>query len=150
MTDETRNGSASPGEPVNEPIGEPNESPAPEPSQQPARPQQQLPDFLPLPGLAAIALYMLLLAGVCILGVVNGALRPAYLLFSAFFITAALGLLRLMRWAWAMALGAVVLLVALFTWKFTTGHQIPYLVQGLLNLVFFLYLIRTEVRSKLR
>jgi uncharacterized membrane protein YvlD (DUF360 family) len=90
------------------------------------------------------------LAGVSILGVVNGQFRPAYLLFSAFFITAALGLLRLMRWAWALALAAVVLLLTLFAWKFTTEHQYPYLVQGLLNMVFFLYLVRTEVRCKLR
>jgi hypothetical protein len=138
MSDETRNDSDSPGEPA--------ETARPEPA--PAQPK--MPELLPLPGLAAIALYMLLLAGVSILGVVNGAFRPGYLLFSAFFITAALGMLRLLRWAWAMALAAVVLLVAMFTWRFTTGHQFPYLVQGLLNLVFFLYLIRPEVRSKLK
>jgi len=142
MSDETKNDSTSSGEP------------APEQPQLPSQPQllspPKLPDLLPLPGLAAIALYMLLLAGVSILGVVNGAVRPAYLLFSAFFITASLGLLRLFRWAWALTLAAVVLLVAMFTWRFTTGHQFPYLVQGLLNIVFFLYLIRTEVRSKLK
>jgi hypothetical protein len=112
--------------------------------------QSQRRELLPLPGLAAIALYMLVLAGVSILGVANGQFRSAYLIFSAFFITAALGLLRLFRWAWALALGAVVLLVTLFTWKFLTEHQYPFLVQGLLNLVFFLYLVRTEVRGKLR
>jgi hypothetical protein len=112
--------------------------------------QYQRRELLPLPGLAAIALYMLVLAGVSILGVANRQFRPPYLIFSAFFITAALGLLRLFRWAWALALGAVVLLVTLFTWKFLTEHQYPFLVQGLLNLVFFLYLVRTEVRSKLR
>jgi hypothetical protein len=113
-------------------------------------PQPGLRDLLPLPGLAAIALYMFVLAGVSIVGVVNGQFHAGFLLFSAFFVTAALGLLRLMRWAWAMALGAIVLLVALFTWKFSISHQYPYLVQGLLNLVFFLYLIRTEVRSMLK
>ncbi len=107
-------------------------------------------NLLPPPGLAAIALYMLVLAGVSILGVVKGEFRIVFLIFPAFFITAALGLLRLFRWAWALALGAVVLLVALFMWKFSTTHQFPFLVQGLLNLVFFLYLIRTEVRSMLK
>jgi len=144
MNDKTENDAAR----SDEPIETPKPEPAPDQAQLPAQPQ--LPELLPLPGLAAIALYMLLLAGISILGVVNSALRPAYLIFSAFFITAALGLLRLLRWAWAMALAAVVLLVALFTWKFTNGHQYPYLVQGLLNLVFFLYLIRPEVRSKLK
>ena len=113
-------------------------------------PQSQGRELLPLPGLGGIALYMLVLSGVSILGVVNGQFRPTYLVFSVFFITAALGLLLLFRWAWALTLAAVVLLVALFTWKFTTEHQYPFLVQGLLNLVFFLYLVRTEVRSKLR
>lgn len=112
--------------------------------------QPQLRDLLPLPGLAAIALYMMILAGVSIVGVVNGQFRAPFLLFAAFFITAALGLLRLLRWAWAMTLGAIVLLVALFTWKFSISHQLPYLVQGLLNLVFFLYLIRIQVRSYLK
>src|SRR5512146_3578491 len=80
-------------------------------------------NLLPLPGLAAIALYMLVLAGISILGVVKGEFSAAFLIFAAFFITAALGLLRLFRWAWALALGAVVLLVTLFTWKFSTTHQ---------------------------
>jgi hypothetical protein len=105
---------------------------------------------MPLPGLAAIALYMLVLAGVSILGVVGGQYRPSYLIFSALFITASLGLLRLMRWAWALALAAVVSLIALFTWQFLLLHQALFLVQGLLNLVFFLYLVRTEVRSRLK
>jgi hypothetical protein len=33
---------------------------------------------------------------------------------------------------------------------FSSQHQAPTLIQGLLNLVFFLYLVRTEVRAKLR
>jgi hypothetical protein len=93
---------------------------------------------------------MMVLAGVSILGVARGEYRVAFLLFSAFFITASLGLLRLLRWAWAMTLGAIVLLVALFTWRFSISHQFAYLVQGLLNLVFFLYLIRTDVRVLLK
>jgi hypothetical protein len=131
MSDDTRNESGS--------MGESAETPS-----------SQKRELLPLPGLGGIALYMLVLAGVSILGVVNGQFRPTYLVFSAFFFTAALGLLLMFRWAWALSLAAVVLLVTLFTWKFLTEHQYPFLVQGLLNLVFFLYLVRTEVRSKLR
>jgi hypothetical protein len=56
----------------------------------------------------------------------------------------------LFRWAWAMALAAVVLLSAYNLWLFAQLHLAPSLIQGLLNLVFFLYLIRTEVREKLR
>jgi 4-hydroxybenzoate polyprenyltransferase len=63
---------------------------------------------------------------------------------------ASAGLLLLLRWAWAMALGAVFLLACYNLWIFSNLRESPPLVQGLLNLVFFLYLIRTEVRAKLR
>jgi hypothetical protein len=138
MSDDPRSGSANRGESSEGPAAGVQTS------------QLQIRELLPLPGLAGISLYMLVLAGVSILGVVDGQFRPVYLIFSAFFITAALGLLRLLRWAWAFTLGAIVLLVTLFAWRFATEHQFPFLVQGLLNLVFFLYLIRTEVRSRLK
>jgi hypothetical protein len=60
------------------------------------------------------------------------------------------GLLRLLRWAWAMVLAAVFLLATYNLWIFASQHQLPALVQGLLNLVFFLYLVRPEVRERLR
>jgi glycerol-3-phosphate acyltransferase PlsY len=108
-------------------------------------------ELLPLPGLAAISLYLLLLAGVIILGVTGGRhYPPLFLLFAAGFIAASAGLMRLLRWAWALALAAVFLLVVYNLWIFASLHQAPALVQGLLNLVFFLYLVRTEVREKLR
>ncbi|HEV2323030.1 MAG TPA: hypothetical protein VGS10_03660 [Terracidiphilus sp.] len=106
--------------------------------------------LLPLPGVAAIALYMVILAGVGILGVAGGHMPAVYLLFSAAFVTAGLGLMLLLRWAWALTLAAVLLLAGLFFWRFANGHALPYVVQGLLNLVFFFYLIRNEVREKLR
>ncbi len=106
---------------------------------------------LPLPGLAAISLYLLLLSCVIIVGVVAGHYYPPlFLVFAAAFITAAAGLLLLLRWAWAMALGAVFLIAVYDLWIFSIQHELPALVQGLLNLVFFLYLVRTEVRAKLR
>jgi hypothetical protein len=107
-------------------------------------------DLLPLPGLAAIALYLLVLAGVIALGVVGGHYPPLFLVFSAAFMAASAGLLLLLRWAWAMALGAVFLLAGYNLWIFASQRQGPALVQGLLNLVFFLYLVRTEVRKRLR
>lgn len=107
-------------------------------------------DLLRLPGLAAIGLYLFLLAGVIILGVVGGHYPRLFLIFAAAFITASGGLLMLFRWAWALALAAVFLLVAYNIWIFATQHQGAALVQGLLNLVFFFYLIRPEVREKLR
>src|ERR1035441_4662883 len=109
------------------------------PAQPPAR------NRLPLPGLAAISLYLLLLSGVIMVGVVSGHYYPPlFLVFAAGFVTAAAGLLLLLRWAWAMALGAVSLIVVYDLWIFSIQREPPALVQGLLNLVFFLYLIRTR------
>ena len=108
-------------------------------------------ELLPLPGLAAIALYLLVLAGVIILGVADGRhYPPIFLIFPAAFIAASAGLLLLLRWAWALALAAVLLLACYNLWIFSAQHLPPALVQGLLNLVFFLYMVRTEVREKLR
>jgi uncharacterized membrane protein YvlD (DUF360 family) len=117
----------------------------PDESNKPAQPARRM----PLPALVAIALYMLLLAGINIVGVVRGDIRPIYLIFSAAFITASLGLLKMFRWAWVMTLAAIVLMTGLFFYKFSTAHELSNLVQGLLNLIFFLYLIRTEVRERL-
>lgn len=103
-----------------------------------------------LPGLAAIALYMLFLAGTVILGVVTRHFPPLYLIFPVLFFAAGLGLMMMLRWAWALTLGAVVLLMGTFLVQFAQQHAIPLLIQSLLNFVFFLYLVRAEVRSSLR
>ena len=104
-----------------------------------------------LPGLLAIGLYLLVLAGVIILGVVEGRhYPPLFLILAAAFMTASAGLVLLLRWAWALALAAVFLLACYNLWIFGAQHVAPALVQGLLNLVFFLYLVRGEVRDKLR
>lgn len=109
------------------------------------------PDLLRFPGLALICLYLLALAGVIILGVVAGGhYPPLFLIFAACFIAASGGLLMMFRWAWALALAAVVLLVVYNLWIFTSLHQGAALVQGLFNLIFFLYLVRPEIRERLR
>src|SRR5579863_3490596 len=106
---------------------------------------------LPLPGVAAICLYLLLLSGTIIYGVVSGVhYPPLFLLLAALLITASAGLIVSFRWAWALALGAAFLLTAYFGWLYMAQHEGPAAVQGLLNLVFFLYLIRPEVRERLR
>jgi lysylphosphatidylglycerol synthetase-like protein (DUF2156 family) len=124
-----------------------------EPDEIPAKPSGPPPlhERLPLPGVLAISLYLLILAGVIILGVVSGGhYPPTFLVIAAAFIAASAGLILLLRWAWAAALAAVLLLSCYYLWIFSVQHMAPALVQGLLNLVFFLYLIRTEVRSRLR
>lgn len=107
-------------------------------------------EILQLPGLLAISLYLLVLAGVLILGVAGRHYPVLLLVLAAAFLTASAGLILLLRWAWAGALAAVFLLACYNLWIFGAQHMGAALVQGLLNLVFFLYLVRTEVRAKLR
>jgi hypothetical protein len=102
------------------------------------------------PGLIAISFYMILLAGVFCFNVVTGHMEPIYLVFSVFFVASSLGLMFLLRWAWALALAAVAMLAATCFWQFSTQGSDSSLVQGLLNLVFFLYLVRSEVREKMK
>ncbi len=106
--------------------------------------------ILDLPGVLAISLYLLVLAGVLILGVAGRHYPVLFLLLAAAFVTASAGLILLLRWAWAAALAAVFLLACYNLWIFGAEHMGAALVQGLLNLVFFLYLVRPEVRAKLR
>jgi hypothetical protein len=107
-------------------------------------------EWLPLPGLAAISLYLLVVSGVILLGVFGRHYPPLFLCFAAIFMAASAGLILLFRWAWALAMGAVFLLTCYNMWIFSNQHQLPVLIQALLNLVFFLYLVRMEVRAKLR
>jgi hypothetical protein len=118
-------------------------------SEAPAGPQAAS-TILQLPGAAAISLYMLILAGVIVVGVVGRHYPPLFLVLVVAFIAASGGLMRLLRWAWALTLAAVVLLASYNLWIFSSLRMGSALVQGLLNLVFFLYLVRTEVREKLR
>jgi hypothetical protein len=119
-------------------------------AQAPTGRNSQKPQLLKLPGLIAISLYMLLLSGVTVVSVMNHRAGVLYLIFSVLFIAGALGLLLLLRWAWALTLAAVALLSGSFLWGFSLQHSYPSLVQGLLNLLFFLYLVRSDVREKLK
>src|SRR5579871_1648036 len=116
-------------------------------SKTPPAPRREL---LPLPGLAAISLYLLLLAIVIVVGVVSGHYPALFVVLPVFLFAACGGLLMRFRWAWAMALAAVVMLGGYNIWIFAHLHIAPALIQGFLNLVVFFYLVRIEVREKLR
>jgi hypothetical protein len=103
-----------------------------------------------LPGLVAIAVYLLLVALQNIVGVVESRSHYVDLIFSVALIAAALGLMRLLRWAWALTLAAVVFREGILFWQYAAQHNSLILPLALLNLVFFFYLVRTEVRVRLR
>lgn len=140
MSDEQHNSSIQPAdqsEPSADAVADPNTAP----------PKREL---VPLPGLVAISFYLLLLAVVIVVGVVGGHYPVVFVLLPVFLFAACGGLLMLFRWAWAMALAAVLMLGGYNVWIFAHLHMLPALIQGLLNMVFFFYLVRTEVREKLR
>ena len=112
-------------------------------------PRSQKPKLLQLPGLIAIGLYMLLLAVAVTIDVARNPAQKVLLVFAVFFIAAGAGLMMLRRWAWALTLAAAAMLSGLFLWMYVGNHTFPYLAYGLLNLVIFLYLVRTDVREKL-
>ena len=108
-----------------------------------------------LPGMAAIALWMLATAFIGVLGVLGhrfppGAQTIGVLLLSTFFVVAGFGLIRRFRWGWALSLAAVFLSMLFFCWSLFRFHQFQYIVMGTVNLIFFLYLVRPEVRERLR
>jgi hypothetical protein len=133
--------------PEREPGLEPDRAPDEKDVPAPSPPQR---GWVRVPALVVIALYMFLLAGINVVSVAKGVTRPAFLIFSAAFFCAAMGLLLLFRWAWTLTLAAVVVLSGLFFYRFSTQHDLASLMQGGLNLVIFFYLVRPEVRANLR
>jgi len=103
-----------------------------------------------LPGVAAIALWMLLLSLLGLIGVTTHRLPLVVLLLSAAFAAAGQGLLRMRRWGWALTLAAVFLSALYGTWMVVKLHQIAMIVMLTVNMVFFLYLVRPEVRERLK
>ncbi len=108
-----------------------------------------------LPGMAAIALWMLATAFIGVVGVLGhrfaaGAPTIGVLLLSTFFVLAGFGLMRRLRWGWALSLAAVFLSMCFFCWSLFRFHQFQYVVMATVNFVFFLYLVRPEVRERLR
>jgi Predicted membrane protein (DUF2127) len=110
---------------------------------------------LPLPGMAAISLWMLALALMGVTGVFTGhypagGARIGILILCSVFAAAGLGLIRLRRWGWALTLGAVFLSMCFGCYSLFRFHQVQWVVMAVINLVFFLYLVRPEVVARLR
>jgi hypothetical protein len=108
-----------------------------------------------LPGVAGICLFMLVLTMVNAFAALNGSFGVAagkcgVLLLCTLLAAGVFGLLRLRRWGWALVLGGCLTLFLGNLFVFEKTHAGPFLVQGMFALVFFLYLVRTEVRERLR
>jgi hypothetical protein len=103
-----------------------------------------------LPAMAGIALYMFALAGVVGFGAATGRFPRLFLILCVLFVAAAVGLIRLYRWGWALATAASFLLMSYGVWAYIHTRMAAALVMSFLNLIFFLYLVRPEVRDRLR
>jgi hypothetical protein len=107
-----------------------------------------------LPGMAVIGMFLLLLAMInafaSIRGIYGmGAARYTVLAICTLLIIGVFGMLRLRRWGWALTTAGCLLMAAGYFYGFHRTHVPPYIVFGLFDLVFFLYLSRTEVRDRL-
>lgn len=108
-----------------------------------------------LPGVAAIALWLLLEALIGVAGVfshhfASPSSRIAVLAFCSLLALASLGLLRMRRWGWALALAAAFLTSCYGLYLIVRFHQPNYWVMTLVNFVFFFYLVRPEILRRLR
>jgi predicted branched-subunit amino acid permease len=104
----------------------------------------------PLPGVAAIGLYMFLLCMLWLLAVSMHKMPKSALLFAVAFAVAGQGLLRLKRWGWAMTLAAIFISMVHSMWSAAEYHTLWLLGVAAFDMVLFLYLIRPEVRARLR
>jgi hypothetical protein len=108
-----------------------------------------------LPGVAGICLFLLFFTMVN----VYAALRNAYgtgfgkygvLTICSLLAVGIFGLLRLNRWGWALVIAGCLLVSAGDLYFFSKTHVPFFLIRGAFEMVFFLYLVRTEVRDRLR
>jgi hypothetical protein len=107
------------------------------------------------PGVVAIALWMLLEALIGVAGVLTNhfptqSSRLSVLAFTTLLALAGLGLLRMKRWGWALALAAAFLTSTYGIYLILRYHQNNYWVMTLANFVFFFYLVRPEILRRLR
>jgi drug/metabolite transporter (DMT)-like permease len=106
-----------------------------------------------LPGMAMIGMFLLLIAmmnAFRVVSVYHGFERIVLLGLCALMGLGVFGLLRLRRWGWALVTGGCLFISAAFLYMYLHTHVGPYLVQSLFSLCFFLYLVRTEVRERVR
>ena len=104
----------------------------------------------PLPGMAAVSLWMIFLCGIGLIGVITHQLPLAVIVLCAFFAAAASGLIQQRRWGWALSLAAAFLSMCYGAYVLVRFHQPQLIVMIAVNLVFFLYLVRPQVIERLR
>lgn len=111
-----------------------------------------------LPGMAMIALFVLVYALMNVIAAWRGMFgygttRYGTLAICSMLVIGVFGLLRLRRWGWALVLGGTLFTAFSYVLRFITAH-LPInqsggmLVWAAFFTVFFLYLVRSEVRER--
>jgi hypothetical protein len=108
-----------------------------------------------LPGIAGICLFMLMVAIIGTVGVLNGQFqgpgaRYAVLPMCTMIAVGVFGLLRMTRWGWALVMAGTLMLSLGYIYMSRAAHEGRLLVMSGLTLCFFLYLVRPEVRDRLK
>ena len=108
-----------------------------------------------LPGIAMICLFLIVTTTLNVYAAMAGAYgngRAKYGILSVCTLLAVgiLGLLRLTKWGWALVTAGCLLLATGDFVYFSRAHAAFFLVRGMFEMVFFLYLVRPESRGRLR
>jgi hypothetical protein len=107
-----------------------------------------------LPGIAGICMFLMFMTMLNVYAGLRGAFGGGlakYGILSLCTLLAAgiFGLLRLKKWGWSMVTAGCLLLSAGDFYLFSRLHALFFLVRGIFNLLFFLYLSRQETRERL-
>lgn len=108
-----------------------------------------------LPGIVAIGGWSIVTALVGLFGAAsraypNTAANATAAAIGALMLVGAVGLLLLRRWGWSLVLAASGLSSAYFLFVAVRLGQFPGYLMAAIQMVFFLYLIRPEVRARMR
>jgi hypothetical protein len=107
-----------------------------------------------LPGMAMIAIFMLVIAVANSVNVIvhrnvtRASAMYAILIVSTLIVVGVFGFLRLRRWGWALLMGGCFFYSLGNVTLFIQTHQPGYLLPAAFAMVFFLYLVRTEIRER--
>ncbi len=105
-----------------------------------------------LPGMAMISIFMLVVALFGVFGALNGVWNQqgkyVVLPVATLLVVGVFGLLKLKRWGWAIVTAGSLLLSLGYLFGYTATHDFRLIVMAGFGLVFFLYLIRMEVRDR--
>ena len=107
-----------------------------------------------LPGIAAISMFLIFMTMINVYAALHdaygsGPAKYGILAMCSLLAAGLFGLLRLRKWGWALVTAGCLLFAAGDFYLLSRTHAGFFLVRGLFVLLFFLYLIRTEVRDRL-